>query len=576
VYAWIRRYEAGGLDALADRSRRPHSSPKRLAAEIEAMICQLRQAYSRWGARRIAHELAVRGVAPSPSRSTVYRVLVRNGLIRHQEQHHRRTYRRWQRDAPMQLWQLDIMSGVFLAGGRECKLVTGIDDHSRFVVIAQVVAEPSGRAVCTAFAEAMARYGVPSEVLTDNGKQFTGRYTKPLPAEVLFERICRENGITARLTKPRTPTTTGKIERLHKTLRRELLDHCGPFADQSAAQVAIDAWVHAYNHARPHQSLDMATPATVFRPAPPTATLAWDGPSLQQEPLTAALPPRLPTELPAARTLSEHDVHAVEWEMLVSPAGRLILPGGQHLKFSTAMAGRTVTLWANDRTIHVLLDGHLIRTSPSRFSAPDLVNLLMRGGRIAGPEPGPAAVPPGPLPPTIVVEIDRIANSNARIEIGGQRVTLAAHLASQQVTLRLDGRLMHVIAAGLLVQTLPASVPIDRRAKLAGARTASSPLPPPPSQPPRAMRRVPADGVTMVAGQRLSVGRSHAGKTITIVIEDTVFRVLHGDIELSTHARTSDKPVTRYKAHARRTSLAAPSLASPEPVRPVQKPSSMS
>jgi hypothetical protein len=101
---------------------------------------------------------------------------------------------------------MDIMGGVFLAGGREFKLVTGIDDHSRLVVIA----EPSGRAVCAAFTAAMARYGVPSKVLTDNGKQFTGRFTKPLPAEVLFERVCREHGITQRLTKPGSPTTTRK------------------------------------------------------------------------------------------------------------------------------------------------------------------------------------------------------------------------------------------------------------------------------------------------------------------------------------------------------------------------------
>lgn len=143
------------------------------------------------------------------------------------------------------LWQLDIMGGVFLAGGRECKLVTGIDDHSRFVVIATVVTEPSARAVCTAFTAAMSRYGVPSEVLTDNGKQFTGRFTKPYPAEVLFERICRENGITTRLTKPRSPTTTGKIERWHKTLRRELLDAAGPYPDLQAAQASIDAWCTA-------------------------------------------------------------------------------------------------------------------------------------------------------------------------------------------------------------------------------------------------------------------------------------------------------------------------------------------
>jgi transposase InsO family protein len=75
----------------------------------------------------------------------------------------------------------------------------------------------------------MQRYGMPDEVLTDNGKQFTGRFTTPRPGEVIFERICRENGIAAILTKPRTPTTTGKVQRFHQTLQRECLDGaCSP------------------------------------------------------------------------------------------------------------------------------------------------------------------------------------------------------------------------------------------------------------------------------------------------------------------------------------------------------------
>lgn len=117
-------------------------------------------------------------------------------------------------------------------------------DGRAFVEVHDLAPQPSGRAVCQAFVEAMRRFGVPSEVLTDNGKQFTGRYSKPLPVEVKFERVCRENGINQRLTKPRSPTTTGKIGRFHKTLRREMLDHSGPFADTAAAQAAIDAWVH--------------------------------------------------------------------------------------------------------------------------------------------------------------------------------------------------------------------------------------------------------------------------------------------------------------------------------------------
>jgi transposase InsO family protein len=90
--------------------------------------------------------------------------------------------------------------GVYLADGRECKLLSGIDDHSRYVVIATVLAVPSGQAVADAFVQAMRCHGVPAEVLTDNGKQFTGRFTRPRRAEVLFERVCREHGITAKLT----------------------------------------------------------------------------------------------------------------------------------------------------------------------------------------------------------------------------------------------------------------------------------------------------------------------------------------------------------------------------------------
>ena len=119
----------------------------------------------------------------------------------------------------------------------------GVDDHSRFVVIAAVVVEPTARVVCEAVIAAMATCGVSSEVLTDNGKQFTGRFIKPHPAEVLFERICRENGIRTRLTKPRSPTTTGKIERWHKTLRRDFLDAAWPFPDLETAQAAT--WVAA-------------------------------------------------------------------------------------------------------------------------------------------------------------------------------------------------------------------------------------------------------------------------------------------------------------------------------------------
>ena len=88
-----------------------------------------------------------------PSRATVHRVLVRNAMVAPQEQRHKRKHRRWQRETPMALWQLDLVGGIYLADRRECKVQLSIDDHSRFVVVAAVLAVPSARAV----AEALSR-----------------------------------------------------------------------------------------------------------------------------------------------------------------------------------------------------------------------------------------------------------------------------------------------------------------------------------------------------------------------------------------------------------------------------------
>jgi hypothetical protein len=163
----------------------------------------------------------------------------------------------------MELWQLDVVGGVLLADGTECKVLTGIDDHSRFVVAAGVMTRAVARAVCGHFADALRAYGVPDEVLTDNGKVFTDRFGSK-PAEVLFDRICRENGIKHLLTAPRSPTTTGKIERFHRTLRVEFLTG-RVFADIATAQAELDAWVLDYNTQRPHTACALQPPTTRFQ-----------------------------------------------------------------------------------------------------------------------------------------------------------------------------------------------------------------------------------------------------------------------------------------------------------------------
>jgi Integrase core domain len=120
------------------------------------------------------------------------------------------------------------------------------------------------RAVCHGL-RALAAYGASEQILTDNGKVFTGRFAHP-PVEVLFDAICRQNGIEHLLTQPRSPTTTGKIERFHRSLRAELLSNRTPFTNLKVAQQALDEWIDYYNTTRPHQALDVVAPVERFTP----------------------------------------------------------------------------------------------------------------------------------------------------------------------------------------------------------------------------------------------------------------------------------------------------------------------
>lgn len=277
VHSWLLKYEKRGLSALADRSHRPRSCSHQMVTSVEVVVLELRRMNPSWGPARLLHELSRDGVVPLPSRSGVYRAIRRAGLIDPGVRRRRsEKFKRWERGLPMELWQMDVVGGILLADGTELKCLTGVDDHSRFCVSAGLMVRANARSVCAVFVKALQTHGVPQELLTDNGKVFTGRFGRN-HTEVLFDRICRENGIDHLLTAPRSPTTTGKIERFHRTLRQEFL--LGRIFDTMVdAQHELDTWVSHYNSSRPHQSLAMMTPLQRFivlpggRPADGSAT----------------------------------------------------------------------------------------------------------------------------------------------------------------------------------------------------------------------------------------------------------------------------------------------------------------
>jgi hypothetical protein len=172
-----------------------------------------------------------------------------------------------------------------------------------------------------------------------NGKVFTGRYASR-PVEVLFDRICRENGITHRLTAPRSPTTTGKIERFHGTARRELLNQT-VFDSKAHAQQVIAAWVAEYNTDRPHQSLGRATPAQRFTTT--RVATADAGPPLR---LTTLAADRGGEDW-VTRRVASNGVISVAWQQVSV---------GKH------RGGEVVDIHVRDRLLEVWSGNDLIRS----------------------------------------------------------------------------------------------------------------------------------------------------------------------------------------------------------------------
>ena len=305
---------------------------------------------------------------------------------------------------------------------------------------------------------------------------YTGWFGKPRPAEVLFERICRKNGIKQLLTKPYSPTTIGKVERWHQTLQTDFLTDAGPFATIDDAQAAVDAWRHEYNHDRPHQSLGMATPASRFRlraPEPDEALSLWAPADLE---LLTSPPPAPDHAVAAAEPASWPD--AVEVDRVVPPSGNMTV-GPQQFWLGTTRAGQKVTVWIDTATCHLSVGGWRIKTVPSRLTEVDLARLRGSDGRPAGPPPaGPS---PGALASSRCVEVDRLVNGTGGVTLGNRLILVGSPLAGQRARIRLDGQLMHVITQdGVLWRTLPCPIPPGQRHRLQGVRLAGpAPLPGP-------------------------------------------------------------------------------------------------
>jgi len=276
-YKWLRRYRAEGLAGLAERPRRPHSSPNKTPAAIEALVVEARRRDPGWGGRKLrchlrnqAKSRAIEAVpAQIPSASTITRILDRHGLLGAPENPSRRgRWQRFERARPNALWQLDFKGEFRLANRAYCYPLTLVDDHSRFSLAVAACPDQRRQTVQGHLEQVFTRYGLPEAILTDNGppwgaglgwRDWGPFYTG---GAVWWMRL----GIRVIYGRPNHPQGKGKNERFNRTLGDELLAH-QQFADHRQAHHYMSDWRVRYNTVRPHQALDMAPPAARYQPS---------------------------------------------------------------------------------------------------------------------------------------------------------------------------------------------------------------------------------------------------------------------------------------------------------------------
>ncbi len=258
-YKWKERYQS--QQPLTDRSRRPHTTPSRTSEAVELLVLAVRADNPGWGARTIHRVLTNQGHTNLPCVKTVNNILNRYGCISPEESLKRQPFVRFEKDQCNKLWQTDFKGEFQMRDNQYCFPLTILDDHSRFSIkIAPRLS--TANVVIPAFTEAFREYGMPESVLSDNGAQFAGfkkGYTQ-------FERWLMDLDILPIHGRIKHPQTQGKIERFHRTMKQELLNHT-EIANIEDAVNKFAVWRDKYNAIRPHEALGMRSPSEVYTPS---------------------------------------------------------------------------------------------------------------------------------------------------------------------------------------------------------------------------------------------------------------------------------------------------------------------
>lgn len=301
-YTLLHRAAVDGSAALADQSRRPHTSPHQTHPAVAAVVCAIRQRHDTWGGRKIHHSLRRHHFPGVPAPSTITAILKRAGLLVPDARAPTAAFIRFEHAQPNDLWQMDFLGYHQVRQDGEVHPLVIIDDHSRALLAVVAAPNEQWETVHPVLQACFRRYGLPRAILTDNGPSWgRGGRREWSQCEVWLTRL----GVALWHGRPYHPQTQGTVERLNRTINADVF---GPrtFVDRAQAQVAFDAFRTIYNQDRPHESLDYAVPVDRYQ----------------------ASARSYPAELPAITYADDAQVRTVADNGTISFAGYRIQAGG--------------------------------------------------------------------------------------------------------------------------------------------------------------------------------------------------------------------------------------------------------
>ena len=257
VHNWVRQYRADGEAGLQPKPRAPRAA--KVASAIQAQVIELKQQHPSFGVQRIADTLKrwfFLGASPTTVRQTLHAAKLMDPPTPAKRRRNVTRPRFFERATPNQMWQSDICT--FRLGGRNAYLIGFIDDCSRYITGLGLYRSQTAALVLEVYRRAIGEYGVPKEMLTDNGRQYAS-----WRGNTAFQRELEKDQVKHIRSQPHHPMTLGKIERFWETMFQEFLARA-QFDTFEEAQERLALWVKYYNHQRPHQGIGGLCPADRF------------------------------------------------------------------------------------------------------------------------------------------------------------------------------------------------------------------------------------------------------------------------------------------------------------------------